>query len=123
MIKTLEKGPVEALWQKGGEDDTAGGHKVVWGYFHTSTDDVDWGSPGNPDIFVKIWFDANGRIDVNFFHVSVPDAEVYSDHLYDDEDMRQGTLTMEKRYIRQYYQNGRGYSQESYEDGNPPEDI
>ena len=38
-----------------------------------------WGSQNNPDLFVKIWFDVCGRVDVNFFHVSVPDIEVYSD--------------------------------------------
>lgn len=113
VIHTVEKGPVDAVWQKGGEDTTEGGHRVIWGYFYASPDDVNWGSPNNPDIFVKIWFDAGGRIDVNFFHVSVPDIDVYSDYLKDTKPELRGTGTLDRRYIRQYYENGGSYSDES----------
>ena len=120
VINTVEKGPIEAIWHKGGEDVTSRGDRVIWGHFYASPFDVTWGSENNPDLFVKIWFDVSGRVDVNFFHVSVPDIEVYSDYLYDGTYDQQGTTTMDRRYIRQYYENGQSYSDENYEDGNPP---
>ena len=120
VINTEEKGPIEAVWQKGGEDTTSRGDRVIWGHFYASPSDVTWGSENNPDLFVKIWFDVSGRVDVNFFHVSVPDIEVYSDYLYDGTVDEYGTTTMSRRYIRQYYQNGESNMDENYEDGNPP---
>ena len=120
IINSEEKGPIEAVWQKGGEDTTSRGDRVIWGYFYASPSDVTWGSENNPDLFVKIWFDVSGRVDVNYFHVSVPDIVVYSDYPYDDTPDEQGTTTMSMRYIRQYYENGQSYSEENYEDGNPP---
>ena len=120
VINTEEKGPIEAVWQKGGEDTTSRGDRVIWGHFYASPSDVTWGSQDNPDLFVKIWFDVSGRVDVNYFHVSVPDIDVYSDYPYDGTLDEQGTTTMDWRYIRQYYQNGQSYSEENYEDGYPP---
>ncbi|MEA3462447.1 MAG: S8 family serine peptidase, partial [Bacteroidota bacterium] len=120
VINTVEKGPIEALWQKGGEGTTSRGDRVIWGHFYASPTDVTWGSSNNPDLFVKIWFDVSGRVDVNYFHVSVPDIEVYSDYPYDGIADEQGTTTMSRRYIRQYYEGGQSYSEDNYEDGNPP---
>ena len=120
VINTEEKGPIEAVWQKGGEDTTSRGDRVIWGHFYASPNDVTWGSQNNPDLFVKIWFDVSGRIDVNYFHVSVPDIVVYSDYPYDGTADEHGTTTMSRRYIRQYYEGGQSYSDENYEDGNPP---
>ncbi|MDM8551185.1 sugar-binding protein [Desulfobacterales bacterium HSG2] len=121
VIKTEEKGDIEAVWQKGGEGKTAGGHEVIWGYFFASPEDVTWGSRENPDLFVKLWFDASGRIDVNFFHVSVPDIEVYSDYPFDGSTNQVHTATTERRYIRHYYyKDGRIGAEEKYENGQPP---
>ena len=120
VIQTDEKGAIDAVWQKGGEDTTSRGDRVIWGHFYASPSDVTWGSQNNPDLFVKIWFDVSGRVDVNYFHVSVPDIEVYSDYPYDGTPDEQGTTTMDRRYIRQYYQNGESNMDENYEDGNPP---
>jgi hypothetical protein len=120
VIRTEEKGAIDAVWQKGGEDTTSRGDRVIWGHFYASPSDVTWGSQNNPDLFVKIWFDVSGRVDVNFFHVSVPDIEVYSDYPYDGVRDEQGTTTMDRRYIRQYYENGQSNSSGQNEDGNPP---
>jgi hypothetical protein len=117
VINTVERGPIDALWEKGGEDTTARGDRVIWGHFYASPNDVTWGSPNNPDLFVKIWFDVSGRIDVNFFHVSVPDIEVYSEYPYDGTADEHGTTTMDRRYIRQYYENAQSHMDENYEDG------
>ena len=111
VINTVEKGPIEAVWQKGGEDTTSRGDRVIWGHFYASPDDVTWGSENNPDLFVKIWFDVSGRVDVNFFHVSVPNIEVYSDYPHDGSPDEYGTTAMSRRYIRQYYENGQSYSE------------
>ena len=117
LINTEEKGLIDAVWQKGGEDTTSRGDRVIWGHFYASPNDVTWGSQNNPDLFVKIWFDVSGRVDVNYFHVSVPDIEVYSDYPYDGTVDEYGTNTMSRRYIRQYYQNGESNMDENYEDG------
>lgn len=120
VIHTYEKGPVEAVWRKGGEDTNPVGDKVIWGYFFADPDDVSWGSEQNPDLFVKIWFDRSGRVDVNYFHVSVPDIAVYSGYPYAGEPDEFGLATLSKRYIRQYYENGQSDMEERYEDGSMP---
>jgi len=121
VIHTEEKGPIEAVWEEGGKGETMGGDRVIWGYFYASPDDVNWGSKENPDLFVKIWFDRSGRLDVNFFHVSVPEIDVYSDYPYNGTPDEEGTTTMSQRYIRQYYLNNQGEMEASQEDGNPPQ--
>ena len=112
--------PIEAVWKQGGQDTTDGGNRVIWGYFYASPDDVSWGNVQNPDLFVKIWFDAGGRTDVNFFHVSVPNIEVFSTH-YGEPGFpsEQGMTTTDTRYIRHYYENGVGKSDKQTEDGIP----
>ncbi len=121
VIQTQEKGDVDALWEKGGEGETAAGDRVIWGYFYASPADVSWGSRQNPDLFVKIWIDHGGRVDVNFFHVSVPDIKVWSDYPCNDSPDEYSVTTTSKRYIRHYYENGQSDTEEKTEDGNPPE--
>ena len=116
VINTEDKGTIEAVWKEGGKDTTFRGDEVLWGHFHANPDDVPWGSENNPDIFVKIWFDISGRVDVNFFHVSVPDIEVYSEFGGKSEH---GMTTLSARYIRHYYESGQSGSEEKIEDGNP----
>ena len=105
VINTVEKSPIEAIWHKGGENVISRGDRVTWGHFYASPSDVTWGSQNNPDLFVKIWFDVSGRVDVNFFHVSVPDIEVYSDYPSDGTYNQKGTTIMADRYIRHEYGN------------------
>jgi hypothetical protein len=119
VINTEEKGPIEAVWRQGGQAVTERGDEVVWGLFYASPDDVSWGSMDNPDLYVKIWFDQGGRLDVNFFHVSVPDIEVESAYPADGSVDQQGTTTMVTRYIRQFYENGMSNSESQEEDGDP----
>ncbi len=57
MIYTGERGLIDESWRLGGDDITARGDKVLWGYFYTDPGQVSWGSDNNPDLFVKIWFD------------------------------------------------------------------
>jgi len=121
VIHTEEKGEVDAVWKKGGEEVTAANDLVIWGYFYASSNDVSWGSENNPDLFVKIWFDHSGRLDVNFFHVSVPNIDVYSDYRYDGIPDEAGTTTTSKRYVKHYYQNGDSFIEVNTEDGISPE--
>jgi len=119
IIHTEEKGAVEAVWQKGGDGVTQGGDGVIWGYFYANPDDVSWGSPQNPEVFVKIWFDRSGRLDVNFFHVSVPDIDVYSDYPYSGAANNYDRITLSERYIRHDYESIRPYAEED-DDGDSP---
>jgi len=109
-IHTVE-GPINAVWKTGGED-TMGENQVIWGHFYASPDDVTWGSENNPELFVKIWFDASGRVDVNYFHVSVPDIDVFA--VYEDRPL-EGATTMDYRYVRLYYNQKDRLDQEPYD--------
>lgn len=77
-INTVDSGLIEAVWKKCGEDSTARGDTVVWGYFYADPADVDWGDPMNPDLFVKIWFDVDRHVYISYLHVSVPEISAYS---------------------------------------------
>jgi hypothetical protein len=109
VIHSEEKGDINAVWKKGGEDVTEAGDRAIWGHFYASPYQVTWGSSQNPDVFVKIWLDHSGRIDVNFFHVSVPDIEVYSVYPYNNNegDAKNGTVTLKDRYLAYKYQKKR----------------
>ncbi len=104
-IHSVEKGPIEAVWKQGSDSKTLRGDRVIWGYFYANPADVSWGSENNPDAFVKVWYDVSGRIDVNFFHVSVPDIEVTS-AMSDNVNGQSNVTTMSKRYARHTYGQG-----------------
>lgn len=122
VIETVEKGGIEAVWSKGGEANTARGDKVIWGHFYASPADVSWGNPNNPELFVKIWFDISGRIDVNYFHVSVPRIQVHTSFSDNTSAPDQsGTTDMSRRYIRHFKNpDGLSFSEENFEDGVSP---
>jgi len=103
VINTEDKGPINGVFFKGDEQKTARGDTVVWGYFYANPEDVIWGQKANPDLYVKIWFDVTGRIDVNFFHVSVPVIDVYSAYPYENSHDQHGIATMDNRYVRHEY--------------------
>jgi hypothetical protein len=100
-IQTVEKGSINAAWHLGGDSYTSRGDRVIWGYFYASSNDVSWGSQNNPDLYLKAWYDVSGRIDVNFFHVSVPEIKVYS--AKNNGGILTDTATMDYRYIRHTY--------------------
>ncbi len=51
---------------------TPRGDYVMGLYNYVDDPYISWGTIYNPEAFIKIWFDISGRIDMNFFHVSVP---------------------------------------------------
>ncbi len=103
VIQTDNRGPIEAVWKQGGDSKTQDQDRVIWGYFYASPNDVDWGVVENPDLFVKIWYDHRGWVDVNFFHVSVPEIEVYSAMAEIKKEAAYNRSTMQKRYVRHTY--------------------
>jgi hypothetical protein len=105
IIGSIEKGRIDAVWKLGSSAKTLRGDRVIWGYFYANPADVSWGSENNPDVFVKVWYDVSGRVDVNFFHVSVPDIEVTSAML-GDVSGQSNVITMSKRYARHTYGQG-----------------
>ncbi len=125
VIETVEKGNIKALWFKGGEATTDRGDKVIWGYFYANPADVSWGSINNPEIYVKVWFDVSGRIDVNYFHVSVPRIQVHTSlkSTSTSPDLS-GITNLTKRYIRHTFDsNGVGFAEENDEDGVSPTNV
>jgi len=119
VINSVEKGPIDAIWQLGGDSYTNSGARVIWGYFYANPSDVSWGSKNNPEVFVKIWFDPSGRLDVNYFHVSVPDIEVFTDYSGDRNYDSNGTTTLDRRYIRHYFSLNTPSTDEQFETGIP----
>jgi outer membrane protein assembly factor BamB len=101
--KDSKKGLIDAVFRQGGQDTTTRGDKVVWGHFYADPTDVSWGNSENPELFVKVWFDVSGRIDVNFFHVSVPNIEVYSACDSDSSWAQSATTITTDRYTRHEY--------------------
>lgn len=120
VIHTVDKGPIDGVWQLGGQDTTARGDQVIWGYFYASPSDVSWGNANNPDVFVKIWIDVNGPVYVDYFHVSVPDIDVYTDFLYDGAPDQQGRATLTERFVEHSEVNGVISGKTQREDGVSP---
>ena len=103
VIQTEDKGPIEGLWRAGGEAATSRGDRVLWGYFYADPGIMRWGSPENPDLFVKAWHDVSGAVFLDFFHVSVPDIDVFSELPVTGAYRNQGTTTLRNRLIEHRY--------------------
>ncbi len=119
VIHTEDKGPIEAVWKEGGKSMTGRGDTVIWGYFYASPSDVSWGSANNPDLFVKIWKDVSGPVYVDYFHVSVPDIDIYTDFSYDEKPDEHNRATLTDRFVEHFYINGVSDSKVQTEDGIP----
>ena len=57
----------------------------------------------NPDLFVKAWYDVSGAVFLDFFHVSVPDIDVFSELPVSGPYDNQGTSTLANRLIEHRY--------------------
>jgi hypothetical protein len=102
-IQSVEKGSIDSVWRLGGQGTTSRGDQVMWGFFYANPNDVTWGQAENPDLYVKVWYDAVAkRIDVNFFHVSVPDIKAYSGFASASYE-KGSTTTIGERYTRHEY--------------------
>lgn len=112
VVRTQETGPVEAIWQKSGEYVTPAGSRMSWGYFYVSANDVYWGNENNPELFVKIRVDPDGRTEVNYFHSSILDIDIFSDCPYDGKTDEQDRLTLKRQYLTHSFKNGGSCSAE-----------
>ena len=79
-IYTVEKGSIPMVFNLISAGTTLRGDAVYGGYFYVDDPGISWGSIENPEAFYKIWFDISGRIDFNFYHVSVPTAEICTNY-------------------------------------------
>jgi hypothetical protein len=122
VIQTVERPPISARWRLGGAAETSRGDKVIWGYFYADPTQVTWGNSDNPEVFVKIWFDVSGRVDVNYFHVSVPQIDVHTAWRGNSQTQRlNGTTNMSDRYVRHFFNSdGTAAEEVSREDGASP---
>lgn len=92
---------VDTLWKEGGQTTNTDGNSVIWGYFYVNPDHVDWGNINNPELFVKIWIDQNGRIDVNYIHVSALDIVVMTRSVFsNNNDYPLTVVTTQNRYVQ-----------------------
>lgn len=104
VIHTEDNGDLQAAWHLGGSSKTSRGDEVAWGFFYADPNQIGWGFENNPDVYVKVWYDAQDkRLDVNFFHVSVPNISVYSGSTTQRYDSMTQTTTG-SRYTRHHYQ-------------------
>jgi len=95
------KDSVDTVWRYGGASEDG---RAVWGFFYVDPLHVWWGSYNNPELYVKIWFDPSGRIDVNYFHVSYDDILVRTGVEYNDSsgwigDVT-GVATRDQRFVQ-----------------------
>ncbi len=96
---------VDTVWRYGGASEDG---QAVWGFFYVDPLHVWWGSYNNPELYVKIWFDPSGRIDVNYFHVSYDDIFVHTGVGCGDDTGTtgtwigdvQGTATRDQRFVQ-----------------------
>jgi hypothetical protein len=103
VIHTEDKGDLQAAWHLGGSSTTSRGDEVAWGFFYADPSQIGWGFENNPDVYVKVWYDAQDkRLDVNFFHVSAPNISVYSGATPSRYDSMT-RITTRERYTRHHY--------------------
>ena len=90
-------------WTLVGTDTTPSGDRVVSGYFYTDPDDFAYGSPYNPEAFVKIYIATNGWANIAFNHVTVDPIDCYSALNYDGTYEQVGTATLDARLQEHSY--------------------
>ena len=78
-------GDVTLIWQMVGAAITPSGAQVISGYFYADPADFAYGSPFNPEVFVKIYIDPGGWCNIAFNHVTVDNVEVSSAHNYESD--------------------------------------
>ena len=96
-------GDVTLIWQMVGAAITPSGAQVISGYFYADPADFAYGSPFNPEVFVKIYIDPGGWCNVAFNHVTVDDVEVSSAHNYSGIADQSATITTNSRLKQHEY--------------------
>ena len=96
-------GNIVLVWKEIGTDITPSGDKVISGYFYADPKDFAYGSPANPEAFVKIYIATNGWANIAFNHVTVDRIQIDSAHNYAGSPNQSGTVTMAGRLLEHQY--------------------
>ena len=102
VLKTQVK-EIDLVWKMVGRDITPSGALVVSGYFYADPDDFAYGSPYNPEVFVKIYIDPGGWCNLAFSHVTVDDVAVYTAHNFAGSADQFGTMSLVSRLLEHSY--------------------
>jgi hypothetical protein len=102
-VLQTESKAVTLVWEEVGTDTTPSGATVVSGYFYADPNDFAYGSEYNPEIFVKVYIDANGWCNMAFNHVTVDNVAIYSAHNYAGSAQKSGTATLSSRLVEHQY--------------------
>lgn len=94
---------VTLQWRQKGIDTSVAGDTTVWGYFYADPDAFPYGSPSNPEVFVKIYLANNGWQNIAFNHVTVDDVDVFSAYDYDGKADQSGTISLGSRVAAHPY--------------------
>ena len=95
--------PVILKWNMVGADLTPSGDQVISGYFYADPNDFAYGSPYNPEVFVKIYIAASCWCNIAFNHVTVDPVTVYSAHHYAGAAQQSSSATLESRLVQHEY--------------------
>ena len=96
-------GDLTLAWRLLGADLTPGGAQVLSGYFYAEPEQFAYGSPSNPEIFVKIYIAPNGWCNIAFNHVTVDSVMVSSALDYAGTPNQTGCATLSQRLVQHQY--------------------
>lgn len=102
VLKT-PAGSFTLLWTLVGTDTTPSGDRVVSGYFYADPTEFAYGSPFNPEAFVKIYIATNGWANIAFNHVTVDDLDLYSALAYSGAYDHFGNASLNNRLVEHTY--------------------
>ena len=102
-VLKVSENPIDLVWTMVGADITPSGDQVVSGYFYADPDDFAYGSPYNPEVFVKIYITSSGWCNIAVNHVTVDDVDVYTAHHYSGSADQTGTVSLTNRLLEHQY--------------------
>jgi hypothetical protein len=79
------------------------GGKVISGYFYSDSANFAYGSPYNPEVFVKIYIAASGWCNMAFNHVTVDPVTISSAHNYSGAADQAGSVSTVNRLLEHQY--------------------
>ena len=103
QVATTPVTPVTLVWKQVGADTTPSGDRVISGYFYADPAGFAYGSPYNPEVFVKIYIATSGWCNLAFNHVTVDDVTIYSAHHYNGAVDQTGTASTVNRLVEHQY--------------------
>ena len=86
-----------------GTDTTPNGDRVVSGYFYADPAVFSYGSPFNPEVFVKLYIAASGWTNMAFNHVTVDDISICSAYQYSGSANKSDSISINGRLKEHQY--------------------